>query len=91
MITVRLRVRGRVQGVCFRDWTIETARALGLNGWVRNRLDGSVEIAASGPDAAIESFVEQCRRGPPAARVDSIERNMEPASDLKGFTHRPTE
>lgn len=91
MIAVRLRVRGRVQGVCFRDWTIAAARALGLAGWVRNRADGSVEILASGPADAIETFVAQCRQGPPAARVDSIERKTEPVSNQAGFTRRPTE
>ena len=91
MIAVRLRVRGRVQGVCFRDWTIETARALGLSGWVRNRIDGSVEIVASGPAHAIETFVDRCRQGPPAARVDSIERAVEPDGDHAGFNRRPTE
>jgi len=91
MTAVRLRVRGRVQGVFFRDWTIEAARALGLTGWVRNRTDGSVEILANGPANAIETFVEQCRQGPPAARVDSIEREDEPVSDHPGFTRLPAE
>ena len=88
---LRIRVRGRVQGVCFRDWTIETARALGLAGWVRNRTDGSVEIMASGPAEALEAFVEQCRCGPPAARVDSVEREAAPVLKHAGFTRRPTE
>ncbi|HYJ83521.1 MAG TPA: acylphosphatase [Allosphingosinicella sp.] len=69
----RVRIYGRVQGVFFRNWTADKARALGVSGWVRNRLDGSVELVAYGDDAAIEALVAACRTGPPAARVDRVE------------------
>jgi acylphosphatase len=62
-------VEGRVQGVFYRNWTQQTARAFGLRGWVRNRTDGSVEILASGQEMNLEKLVEHCRTGPPAARV----------------------
>lgn len=65
-------VGGRVQGVAFRDWTVRTARDLGVSGWVRNRRDGSVEALLAGPEAAVAAMVEACRRGPPLARVDSL-------------------
>ncbi|PWG02792.1 acylphosphatase [Sphingosinicella humi] len=87
----RLRVRGRVQGVFYRGWTVERARSLGLSGWVRNRRDGSVEILASGPSEAIETLIEQCRQGPSAAQVTDVDvqETGEPAPD--GFQQRPTE
>ena len=73
MIGRRARIYGRVQGVFFRNWTAERARALGVSGWVRNRLDGSVELLAFGTDEAVESLLAACRAGPPAAKVERIE------------------
>ena len=70
MIGRRVRVHGRVQGVFFRNWTVDKAQALGVRGWVRNRRDGSVEVVAFGEEAAVEALIEACRRGPPAARVE---------------------
>jgi acylphosphatase len=69
----RLRVRGVVQKIGFRVWTEGKAVRLGLDGWVRNRLDGSVEILIAGPPPAVAQLIEHCRSGPPLARVDSIE------------------
>jgi acylphosphatase len=69
----RVRIYGRVQGVFFRNWTMDKARSLGVRGWVRNRLDGSVELVAYGEDEAVEALVAACRTGPPAARVERIE------------------
>jgi len=73
LVTRRLRVTGRVQGVWYRGWTVDQARALGIDGWVRNRRDGSVEILARGPEAAVAKLVERCRAGPGAARVERVE------------------
>ena len=75
----RLRIYGRVQGVFFRNWTMDRALALGVRGWVRNRRDGSVELVAYGPDEAVEALTDACRTGPPAAHVDRIEGAMEEA------------
>ena len=73
----RVRIYGRVQGVFFRNWTMDRARALGVRGWVRNRRDGSVELVAYGEDEAVQTLVAACRTGPPAAQVERIE--VEPA------------
>jgi acylphosphatase len=73
MRVVRLMVRGRVQGVGFRYFVERTAARLGLAGWVRNRADGSVEAVAAGEPAEVETLIKACRRGPSAARVDSLD------------------
>ncbi|HTU10826.1 MAG TPA: acylphosphatase [Allosphingosinicella sp.] len=86
----RLRVHGRVQGVWYRGWTVEQARALGLDGWVRNRRDGTVEILASGTDAAVEALVARCHDGPPAAQVERVESEEADEASPPGFAQRPT-
>ena len=68
----RVEVRGRVQGVGFRWYARESARRLGLAGWVRNREDGAVEAAASGPAESVERFLDDLRRGPAGSRVDEL-------------------
>ncbi len=74
MAAVRVVIHGRVQGVWFRGWTVDQAQARGLDGWVRNRRDGTVEALFAGDDAAVEDVISACRTGPPAARVLQIER-----------------
>ena len=69
MKSLRAVVRGRVQGVGFRAATEETARALGLGGWVRNMPDGAVEVEAEGPENALRELEQFLRRGPRMARV----------------------
>lgn len=90
-LQARLTINGRVQGVGYRDWTITTARRLGLTGWVRNRTDGAVEALIVGDDSAVGEMINACRRGPPAARVDNVD--IEPV-DLdvlpQGFMQLPT-
>jgi acylphosphatase len=66
-------VRGRVQGVGFRWFVREHARTLGLAGWVRNRPDGAVEVAASGDDAAVATLRQALERGPDGAQVSAVE------------------
>jgi acylphosphatase len=65
-------VSGRVQGVWYRGWTVETARALGLAGFVRNLPDGSVEAVFAGPADAVDAMLDACKRGPPSARVTQV-------------------
>ena len=72
MTRVHIEVDGRVQGVGFRWFVREAARRAGLAGWVKNRADGRVEIAAAGPEAAIADLLSAARTGPPGARVDHI-------------------
>jgi acylphosphatase len=85
----RLHIEGRVQGVWYRGWAVAQARDLGLSGWVRNRQDGSVEALVSGPERSVRAMIERCRRGPPAARVDSVLE--EPAGEAgPGFRQLPT-
>jgi acylphosphatase len=69
---VHLVVVGRVQGVAFRAYAVDEASRLGLDGWVRNRPDGTVEARAEGTSEAVEAFVAWCRHGPPAARVEDV-------------------
>ena len=70
--TVLVRVEGRVQGVWYRGWAVAEANRLGLAGWVRNRVDGSVEALFAGPEAAVDAMLEGCWRGPPSARVSNV-------------------
>jgi acylphosphatase len=73
MAARRLVVRGRVQGVGFRDALRREARRLALKGWVRNRADGTVEAVAVGDEAALAALQAWAGRGPPAARVAAVE------------------
>ena len=89
-VTLRVRIRGRVQGVWFRGWTVDQARRLGLSGWVRNRLDGSVEAVFSGPEPAVRAAIELCRQGPPAALVREVTEELEAGPVAPGFRQAPT-
>jgi acylphosphatase len=67
-------IRGRVQGVGYRVWTEVTALERGLEGWVRNRRDGSVEAVFGGPEGDVAAMIAECSRGPPGAWVDAIDQ-----------------
>lgn len=69
---LRLRISGRVQGVGFRAFVADEAEARGLVGWVRNRVDGSVETVIAGEHEIVDDMITACRRGPRGARVDNI-------------------
>jgi acylphosphatase len=90
MRTVRLHITGRVQGVGYRAWATLVARDLGLRGWVRNRIDGTVELLASGPHDSIAALIEASHRGPPAARVTDIQIVDDQDEGTFGFVARPT-
>jgi acylphosphatase len=84
MITRRLTISGRVQGVGFRYALADEARARTLSGWVRNRRDGSVEAVLAGPEADVEAVIAWAHRGPPAAQVTAVA--VEPATtDAREF------
>jgi acylphosphatase len=87
---VRLRIRGRVQGVGYRWWAVGEARRLGLDGWVRNRTDGSVELHAAGAPEALDALAEACRLGPSGARVEEIDRLDAEDDGVRGFEQAPT-
>ena len=72
MRRVRAIVSGRVQGVSYRASTVDEARRLGLVGWVRNRVDGTVELEAEGTPDAVAALLAWCNDGPPHARVDRV-------------------
>ena len=85
-------IRGRVQGVGYRDAMVDAASAFGVCGWVRNRGDGTVEALIQGEGAAVERLLAWCRRGPPAARVTEIATlDVTPDLALVCFERRPTE
>ncbi|VVB13054.1 unnamed protein product [Arabis nemorensis] len=88
--TVRMVIKGRVQGVCYRNWTVENAEQLGIKGWVRNRRDGSVEALFSGPLQAVEEMQQRCRRGPPTAMVTGLEAFPSTEEPGTSFEYRST-
>ena len=88
MIRRRIVVHGLVQGVFFRDSVRRAAQQRGVNGWVANRADGSVEAVFEGEPGAVERLLDLCRAGPPGARVDSVDVTDEPPEDLSGFAVR---
>ena len=79
-------MRGRVQGVFFRDTTRRTAAARGVCGWVRNRSDGAVEAVFEGEGDAVESMLAFVREGPGRAEVTGVEVGEEEPEGLEGFT-----
>ena len=87
---LRLLIYGRVQGVFFRDWTVKTASNLSLNGWVRNRSDGTVEALIVGENHIVDKMVEECRIGPKIAKVDNIEISNTIGIVKDGFEQKPT-
>ena len=91
MKAVRVIISGRVQGVWFRGWTIETAHKPGLDGWVRNRHDGTVEAVFSGPVEQVDDMLKACRRGPPMARVTDLLSFTHDKAVARGFNPKPSE
>ena len=90
LIIRHLCITGRVQGVGYRWSMAQEAKRLGVNGWVRNRLDGSVEAVVSGSIGSVEDLIEWAQRGPHLARVDGVD--VAPARGLfEGFDQRETE
>jgi acylphosphatase len=88
--TVTVRIEGTVQGVFYRAWTEQNARELGLDGSVRNSLDGSVEAVFSGPANYVEEMLERCLAGPRDAMVSAVIVLHEGGSVPRGFRVLPT-
>ncbi len=85
LTSLRLKIEGYVQAVGYRHFAITEATRLGLDGWVRNLADGTVEALASGPTKAVEAFVAACMRGPTGARVTNVELHRAEPPAEKGF------
>jgi len=86
-VRVRVRIEGLVQGVYFRYATQRKAQELGVNGWVRNIRDGSVECLLEGERDTVEALVRWLHHGPPGARVEHVTTHGEEyKGDLKGFS-----
>lgn len=85
---VRLRITGIVQGVGYRYWAQRRARELGVDGWVRNCPDGSVELLAIGGEIEVERMVDACRGGPPAATVQLVQTLAADDDGTVGFQAR---
>jgi acylphosphatase len=88
LTSLRFRIEGQVQAVGYRNYLIAEATKLGLDGWVRNRSDGTVEALASGPTEAIEAFFTVCARGPEGARVTNVGMHSADPPKEKGFMRR---
>lgn len=85
---VRVRARGRVQGVFFRAETRSRAQSLGVTGWVSNLPDGSVGAVFEGEQDPVDSMVRWCRHGPDGARIDELEVTPEEPEGEVGFRVR---
>ena len=90
MKSLNVRVTGAVQGVGFRAWTEQAAKARGLSGWVRNRRDGSVEAVLSGADDKVDEMLAYFWQGPSASRVERVESGPADHPMQLGFRTLPT-
>ena len=91
IVTVKVSITGRVQGVGFRESMRAAAQALEINGWVRNRDDGSVEAIMQGDEFAIEQLIAWCHNGPPGANVKFVTADVVESSEtFIAFTRWPT-
>jgi acylphosphatase len=85
MTAIRLIITGMVQGVGYRAAFADKAIALSLDGWVRNRHDGSVEALIAGKQQALQDIIGWAAKGPPDARVDDVALTRESLSLAPGF------
>ena len=82
----KVRIFGRVQGVFFRQWTVNQARALSVSGWVRNAPDGTVEAHISGEEEAVAKMIAAMHQGPSQARVEDVSVEHAEPEDVSGFS-----
>ncbi|HJS41535.1 MAG TPA: acylphosphatase [Sphingomicrobium sp.] len=87
-IARKVRIYGRVQGVFFRQWAVNQARALGVAGWVRNCPDGTVEAHVTGEEDAVAKMIAAMHQGPSQARVDNLTVDVIEPEDASGFSVR---
>ena len=90
MKQIHLIIKGKVQGIFFREFTMKSARNLGLAGYVRNLPDGTVEVVAEGEEEDLKKLIAECRKGPLMAHVEDIEiEYKEPKKEFDNFYIRP--
>ena len=88
-VRVRATITGKVQGVFFRAETQDAAKRYGVDGWVKNKRDGGVEAVFEGEKSDVESVLDWCRKGPPAAKVDDVNVDWETyTGEFSGFNIR---
>ena len=85
MKTVRLIIKGKVQGVFYRATARDVADALGIKGWVKNLPDDNVEVMATATDELLQKFIAWCKKGPPKARVDEVMVEESELQEFRGF------
>ncbi|MEP7263230.1 MAG: acylphosphatase [Bacteroidota bacterium] len=90
MLSLRIVVYGKVQGVFFRKYTQQIAKSLSLEGFVRNNRNGSVYIEVTGEEDPVNKLMEWCKKGPAASKVEKIETEEITPSSYKGFEIRHT-
>jgi acylphosphatase len=87
----KLRIYGRVQGVSYRDWMVKAASALQVDGWVRNRHDGTVEALVVGSEPNVRELITQCQNGSAMAHVERIvEEAVQGITPRNGFVRKPS-
>ena len=84
--TIHVFVSGRVQGVCFRMYTQQQARLLGLTGWVKNLSDGRVEVMASGEEIQLRTLQDWLQKGPGMAKVLNVDLKIIETKEFNGFS-----
>lgn len=85
MQTIRLIVKGKVQGVFYRAFIKDTAEQMGITGWVKNLPDKNVELVATSSENILKNFISICRQGPPRAIVEEIIKEELPVEQFNGF------
>jgi acylphosphatase len=90
MIARSIFIEGHVQGVFFREWTVQRARELSVCGWVRNLRDGRVEIYAVGEEQMVKRFIDRVHEGSPASHVDWVSVKDARIERSEGFARRQT-
>jgi acylphosphatase len=90
LTSLRMRIEGFVQAVGYRNFAIAEAKKHGLDGWIRNRSDGTVEALISGPTKAVEAFVLAAARGPAGSTIKNFELHKAEPPAEKGFHRRPS-
>lgn len=88
IISSHVLISGKVQGVGYRQWTVQQARKLGLKGWVRNLSDGRVEAVFEGDKNTVEQMIKFCHNGPNSARVIEVIVETKKTDFLAGFEVR---